>query len=378
MKHKRRSKLSPAVLTVCGVLVYLSLTWTYLTSHYQTVYWISAFLFGVVSEPVMTTSCGLGDGQVDPGRTNKSKLILLSYMRSGSTYTGSLLALSPDVFYYFEPLLYTHDDDLEAIDVPIMSRLSFLHPFFPYPPKVLDFLHRLLQCQPTTHDLKYLLGAEYSESLTNYRDCTQKLRSIEDISSCLPLLANRCQSKAVTTTKTVRLKMEESEKSMRCDPGVKVIHLVRDPRPVFLSREAMHYYFDASTFCQRVARDARESLRLQKIYPDRMRTLRYEDLATAPVRTTKAIYEFAGIPWMPKLESRLRSETDSQKPYKIASRWRRKITHKQMKSVQDVCGEMMTIFGYNHFYSNDHLRDMQQPSWTKSYSEQFRKFHVES
>ena len=36
--------------------------------------------------------------------TPKAKVIILTYMRSGSTFTGSLFNQHPQVFYYYEPL----------------------------------------------------------------------------------------------------------------------------------------------------------------------------------------------------------------------------------------------------------------------------------
>ncbi|KAK0043309.1 carbohydrate sulfotransferase 5, partial [Biomphalaria pfeifferi] len=43
--------------------------------------------------------------QVSP----RTKVIVLSYMRSGSTFCGDLVQAHPDVFYVYEPLLYLWD-----------------------------------------------------------------------------------------------------------------------------------------------------------------------------------------------------------------------------------------------------------------------------
>ena len=47
-----------------------------------------------------------------PPPPRQQRIILTSYMRSGSTLTGELLQSSPDVFYFYEPLLYHNDQDI--------------------------------------------------------------------------------------------------------------------------------------------------------------------------------------------------------------------------------------------------------------------------
>ena len=41
----------------------------------------------------------------------RARVLLMSYMRSGSTFTGDIFQSSSAVFYLYEPLIYVNDDD---------------------------------------------------------------------------------------------------------------------------------------------------------------------------------------------------------------------------------------------------------------------------
>ena len=61
--------------------------------------------------------------------------------------------------------------------------------------------------------------------------------------------------------------MWEVEKLLAEDPELRVIHLVRDPRGVYISRRAVGYYFRDGPFCARFNADSRMSAQLQVKYP---------------------------------------------------------------------------------------------------------------
>ena len=58
-----------------------------------------------------------GEGQgrrpeeVETKYRSRARVLLVSYMRSGSTFTGDIFQSVPGVFYLYEPLLYVNDDD---------------------------------------------------------------------------------------------------------------------------------------------------------------------------------------------------------------------------------------------------------------------------
>lgn len=94
-------------------------------------------------------------------------------------------------------------------------------------------------------------------------------------------------------------------------PQLRIIHLIRDPRPVALSRRDFHDsargQFAESThnltertireaflYCRQVVADVRLRHRLEKEYPDRVYSLTYEQLVNNPVGRAADIYRFIG------------------------------------------------------------------------------------
>ena len=68
-----------------------------------------------------------------------------------------------------------------------------------------------------------------------YRNCMKTLRNnIKSI--CQPSMQKACQSRNLRVTKLVRASMRSMETLLGKFPNLRVIHLMRDPRPVALSR----------------------------------------------------------------------------------------------------------------------------------------------
>jgi len=56
------------------------------------------------------------------------------------------------------------------------------------------------------------------------------------MAKCVPLLQSICSWSSLRATKTVRAQMMSMDALLAADPGVRVIHLLRDPRGVASSR----------------------------------------------------------------------------------------------------------------------------------------------
>jgi len=60
------------------------------------------------------------------------------------------------------------------------------------------------------------------------------------MSKCVPLLQSICSRSSLRAAKTVRAQMMSMDALLAADPGVRVIHLLRDPRGVASSRRESH------------------------------------------------------------------------------------------------------------------------------------------
>ena len=95
--------------------------------------------------------------------------------------------------------------------------------------------------------------------------------------------------------------MDMAAEMMISDPNVKVIHLIRDPRGMFLSQMkagnlAWNDLENQSRLrCDRTMNDIKQPIELNKLFPKRVLTVRYEDIVLKPVQSTEKMYKFAGL-----------------------------------------------------------------------------------
>ena len=146
-------------------------------------------------------------------------------------------------------------------------------------------------------------------------------------------------------------------------PDGRFIHIVRDPRDVVLSLRREAWWPWRSV--QRTARAVRQTLRRQRfaerVLTDRYLRVRYEDLATDPERTLRAVCAFLGE----EFDERMLRHHESSEAGFLASesawkelatkpvdasrigRWRERLSARQAACVERVVGaELMRFYGY--------------------------------
>ncbi|CAG5122228.1 unnamed protein product, partial [Candidula unifasciata] len=198
------------------------------------------------------------------------KVIVLSYLRSGSSLTGDIIQQHPDIFYVFEPLK-TIGRQFEGLDRDRL--LMDLH-----------FSAMSIFCVCVF----YLLDASESQWHRIVR-CFQEVNS-------------KCRSAKIIAAKTIRLSMRQAAALMVSDSTVKVVHLIRDPRAVIASRLRFNERFrltpvseQANKLCSQVVNNINISKDLSGMFPKRILTVRYEDIAESPVAAARQLFNFLGI-----------------------------------------------------------------------------------
>ena len=141
------------------------------------------------------------------------------------------------------------------------------------------------------------------------------------LSSCVPILRSTCSRSSLRVAKTVRAQMTSMDALLVADPGIRVIHVLSDPRQVVSSRLNPYvvsvigqYTLDAvlsrksleaarreaEIYCRTAVNDIRVRSSLEAKYPGRILALRNEDVIADPRRHANLVYRFLGFDGTPK------------------------------------------------------------------------------
>ncbi|XP_050407526.2 carbohydrate sulfotransferase 1 isoform X1 [Patella vulgata] len=314
----------------------------------------------------------------------KSNVILLTYMRSGSSLVGDIIQQSPDVFYVFEPLIMLgryHKLNTSAIPLIFLNSSSIR--------KIKDkkSFHQLsektiqsfLSCDFEEIDISTLRTGYYSKSLSTklYNRCLQTNHGVFGLILCLIDLQKRCYASKTTLAKVIRLPMQTVSEMMANNSNLKIIHLVRDPRAVFVSQVNMKKYkltdvFKfTETFCDRLIDDLYVTLDIARRYPGRIHLLSYEQLCDNPVKISKTLYNFLDLHFTSKVKQYVNNITssgneDGAKCAVCTSRanssltsqkWRYSISFEGAKQLEENCKIVFDILGYKSLEAKGQLVD---------------------
>ncbi|XP_038062188.1 carbohydrate sulfotransferase 3-like [Patiria miniata] len=317
----------------------------------------------------------------------KQHVVILASMRTGSSFVGELLANNGDVFYLFEPGLAVHD----ALRQNGLSPAVVEHVYLRMLPKIflcdfsdLDFYMEWLAARPLA-DLLKMAPRLYDLCVLNSTD--PKGRCV-----ITPEMATEtCQKSDLIVIKSIRvpdinllLPMVE-EKTI----NLKVIHLVRDPRPMIASRaEALKWEVLDSKWNGVLPGKVQDVLCIYCKYncqnlelgtqrpslKNRYMFLRYEDAALNPRAAALRIYRFlgrdGGVP--DSVQEWIDSNTGADKPgtystarnsREVYRKWRLTLPVEAARAIEKTgqCRGMMARMGYLTLEDKWHLRNMSRP-----------------
>jgi len=172
-------------------------------------------------------------------------------------------------------------------------------PFIPFFYKTLRNTRKLSQ---RDHELLTSYFSNFtndSETIIKIQNEIPKIDSVSSYSDLIEKLFN-----IITTKKnTIQFFDKEPSYTLHVDllvklfPKAKFIYMVRDPRANFLSRKenpnnrTTNIYFN----CYRWKFHNKEGIKAIKKYPDKIKTIRYEDLVEAPEKVLHDISKFIGF-----------------------------------------------------------------------------------
>ncbi|XP_038056097.1 carbohydrate sulfotransferase 3-like [Patiria miniata] len=307
----------------------------------------------------------------------KVRMFILANMRTGSSFVGDIFGSSSDVFYLFEPGLSLNEALENLEDRPRVLSGVYLR-----------MLRRLYLCD--FRQLDFYLQWLSQKDMFNLRKLAPRLHDLCSKSpakgSCTitrEMATESCQQSKYLVVKSIRIPDIMLLMPMMEDEAIKlkVVHLVRDPRPMIasrviaLTRTRVTWLSDSiREFLCLYCKSNWENMVLGTQNPrikDRYMFLRYEDAALDPVAAARRMHQFLGHSRVP--ESVLKwidVNTKSAKPgrplYSTARNsskayraWRDGFPFDTAKAIEGTgqCAGMMARMGYIPLVDEKHLRN---------------------
>uniref|UniRef100_UPI0037E6FF7E carbohydrate sulfotransferase 6-like n=1 Tax=Semicossyphus pulcher TaxID=241346 RepID=UPI0037E6FF7E len=328
----------------------------------------------------------------------KVHILVISSWRSGSSFLGQVFNQHPSVFYLFEPAwhVWTRIPKLGAQMLQMAVR---------------DLLRSVFQCDFSTMEAylpqKPMVSSLFlwavSRALCSPPACPLTPRgNFSNPSRCfqacnapgLQGVQEACSTYSHVVLKVVRVLELESLYPLFQDPSLdlRIIHLVRDPRAVMLSklRTAGNFHIDDHIILeqrsipaaevqyqvlQEVCRghvriNERAILKPPPFLEGRYKMVRYEDIAHNPLEEINEMYDFAGLEMTTQLKEWIYMLTSGKRennhPFEVSPRnatdvsqaWRSMLSHDKVKQVQEVCEGAMSLLGYRMVHSEGEQKNL--------------------
>jgi hypothetical protein len=146
-------------------------------------------------------------------------------------------------------------------------------------------------------------------------------------------------------------------------PDLKVIHYVRGPRAIIMSRSLIHGWSganmikNASYLCIEMAKNMKTFKLLQDKNRNNYLLLKYEELAMKTEETTRKIYQFIGhevptnlLEWIEqntKAKTRDSTYGTRRNSKETVFKWRKQMKQKDIKAITDQCIYILKTLDYN-------------------------------
>ena len=319
----------------------------------------------------------------------KTRIVLYTKKRSGSSFTLDILRTHPDTYTMFEPLMlvlpqrYTFMDNVST---------EFM-------------MNNVLQCDFHTHISNHLIPMDRYHTqpfgpvpqatswvknkfwgrLCNSAKAVLKGSTTTNANSdrSAKLVEDACKQQKYLAVKVIRFTNLES---LHCaiQSGVKIIYLVRDLRGIINSRISLDkkehrpltaeedYIWEIEKYCRELDSDIRYIHRMNEIMPEvvqkNLLVLRYEDLAVNPLNMTKLVYDFLDVDLHQKVVKFIKENTNvdttkskdsystARKSSEVAQSWKYKLDRKYIEHVQRICGDSLKLLGYKLVHNDVSLQ----------------------
>lgn len=291
----------------------------------------------------------------NPGKT---LTLVLTYLRSGSTLTGDILQQSPKSFYLYEPLKsYNSNIFLDGQICNIFTMNCSTH----NSDEILTVIADLFRCRLQEH--KPLIRHSHKQSVVMMNVIPYcKLKPESD--TCVKNLQTVCYQSQSIIFKTIRLSMDLMPSLLTKFPGLKVVHLLRDPRGIIDSRRRGGFLRNSGiaqsskSLCALIRKNVQYSKTLQSRFPNRILTVLYEDIAQNPVGLSNKFYSELHLKYSDNFEEWIFNHTSAGIPdnayyetvrsnsSETSQSWRKRLSFKDVKVIEEECGDIIDLLGF--------------------------------
>ena len=311
-----------------------------------------------------------------PARTN---VLIVSQGRGGSTFLGEIFNNNPGIFYVYEPLylagsilglnvFYEQETESYSQLCEVILRSFLQCDFSNQTTKLLDVMSRLsgLRSKSNVLSRKQVCpeGHNGRPGKSKKMTCRLSSRGVKQV----------CEAKKHTVLKVLVSRLPNKtmaffEQQLRTDKhDLKIIQLVRDPRPVVYSWVKNSWIKGTRDSnlrgnIRRICKPVYDNILFAESQPlwlrGRHKLVRYEELALQPLKVAREIYDFLGFVWPLEVETWLNSTISQaaksmpKNPYSTVrngttevTRWRSEAPDSLIALVEEECGALLDMMGY--------------------------------
>ncbi|XP_045207054.2 carbohydrate sulfotransferase 1-like isoform X1 [Mercenaria mercenaria] len=252
-------------------------------------------------------SIGL-QSKFNPDPSQPVSVLVLTYMRSGSSLTGDILQQSDGAFYVYEPFRSLGHKNASTFTISYANGTE-RQPPFSFNEETYNALYNWFTCNISRLANIGLMDGFLNKGLKSrmFPICYRKeMQNGKDqklaIRMCARELQGICENSPFRIIKTIRIQLQDIRNLLEDLPNLKIVHLVRDPRATLSSQASLGMCSSrrggqpgcTNKFCKRLENDVLAEERLMKLYPNRIMPVFYEDIAKHPLQTSKKMYDFIG------------------------------------------------------------------------------------